>query len=227
MDLLKIILLGLGLVFRKSDEMEGGFDLFEQVLPCQSPLRSHLALTDRLAVGAISLHRADLLSIFLQNLPASCNVHTSKRLTHYTTEVGGTPITLYFADGSSASADVLIGADGVRSPTRKTLFEIRNEQTGVDSGASLSPSQISDPVWSGSLVYRCLVSVELLKTISPEHRAIHSRIIVSSSLNSNTSRIAEAPRLKYCGKDKASISNTYYDDAQNAETSSSTSFRTL
>ncbi|RDB25997.1 Salicylate hydroxylase [Hypsizygus marmoreus] len=159
---------GLGLIFRKSDEPEGGYDLFEQFLP----------------YGAISMHRADVLRIFETRLPPSCKLHTSKRLTHYTTPPSGTPVTLHFADGTSATADVLIGADGVRSPTRTSLFEMWAKEHLSDG---TTPPPRVEPIFGGSLVYRCLISIDLLKTLNPEHRAIHSRII-------------------YCGKDKHIVS---------------------
>lgn len=122
-------------------------------------------------VGAISLHRADVLGIFQATLPTtgSCSVHTSKRLTKYTQHAPDAPITLHFADGTTATADILIGADGVRSPTRVTMAQLYNAP---------EPATWADPVFGGSLLYRCLISIELLEKLNASHRAIHQRIIV-------------------------------------------------
>ncbi|KAG8215969.1 hypothetical protein J3R82DRAFT_7951 [Butyriboletus roseoflavus] len=37
------------------------------------------------------------------------------------------PIVLNFADGTTATTDVLVGSDGIRSTVRKTLFEAASE----------------------------------------------------------------------------------------------------
>jgi salicylate hydroxylase len=42
------------------------------------------------------------------------------------------PIRLEFADGTTATTDVLIGADGIRSAVRKTMFEEASRDNGDD-----------------------------------------------------------------------------------------------
>jgi 2-polyprenyl-6-methoxyphenol hydroxylase-like FAD-dependent oxidoreductase len=59
--------------------------------------------------------RADLYRALADGLP----VQYGKRLTGLVTEADG--VTATFADGSTATADVLIGADGIRSSVRKLL----------------------------------------------------------------------------------------------------------
>lgn len=57
-------------------------------------------------------------------VPNSCTIHTSQRLLSY--EETGTdeqhPVTLSFEDGSKAQADLLFGADGIRSVVRRGMF---------------------------------------------------------------------------------------------------------
>ena len=76
----------------------------------------------------------------------------------------GSPLTLYFADGTTATADVLIGADGIRSAVRSTMFE----------GSSAAPR----PKWTETIVYRSLIQREELDAIWTNHRATKSLTIV-------------------------------------------------
>jgi salicylate hydroxylase len=67
----------------------------------------------------LTIHRADLLNVLRDQLPAEI-VHLGKKITTITPHDDGA--TVGFADGSSATVDVLIGADGIHSPTRAALF---------------------------------------------------------------------------------------------------------
>ncbi|KAF9239488.1 hypothetical protein BU15DRAFT_61992 [Melanogaster broomeanus] len=132
--------------FRKSDQHDG-----------------YYWFTKQLKRGALAFHRNDVIDILLQNLPASCNVQTSKRLEFYdvSTETGRT--TLHFSDGSTAVTDVLIGADGLHSTTRKTMYR-QLASLLQDDGSRKKLMDCIDPTWTGSLVYRSLVpTVKLLK----------------------------------------------------------------
>lgn len=69
---------------------------------------------------------------------------------------------MQFADGTSAEADVLIGADGIWSITRRCMYEAMAKK---DEGAAevLSPFQrFIDPLWTGIFAYRSLIPVEKL-----------------------------------------------------------------
>jgi salicylate hydroxylase len=81
-------------------------------------------------------HRADLLNVLAGGLdPAS--IHLGHRLTQM--EEHGSGITLRFANGAVHEADILIGADGVRSVVRQALY-------GDDN-----------PTYTGQMVWRALV----------------------------------------------------------------------
>ena len=69
--------------------------------------------------GTIAIHRARLQSVLHGALDQS-RVHTGRRLNNISTT--GTKVTAHFDDGTSASGDCVIGADGLRSETRKYLF---------------------------------------------------------------------------------------------------------
>ncbi|KAF5013773.1 hypothetical protein FDECE_245 [Fusarium decemcellulare] len=64
-------------------------------------------------------HRAHLHQYLLENLPREI-IHLNKT----TVDVKADPesgATLYFADGTTAKADIVVGADGIRSSVRKTF----------------------------------------------------------------------------------------------------------
>jgi salicylate hydroxylase len=120
------------------------------------------------------MHRQHLVDLFKRHISSSCTIHFNKRLTKYDTESSGS-LVLHFADGSTASTDVLIGADGIRSAVRKTLFEI------IGPGI-VDPSKTrhySDPSWTGTLVYRTILSAEKLSQMDPNNVALKDSMLVS------------------------------------------------
>jgi salicylate hydroxylase len=67
-----------------------------------------------------TVHRADLLGAVKSAVPAGA-VKLGKRLDGFSVSAAG--VSLSFADGERAEADVLIGADGIHSVIRATLTE--------------------------------------------------------------------------------------------------------
>lgn len=69
-----------------------------------------------------TIHRAHFVDELVKLLePGRANL--SKRLDHiYETEATDAPIILHFVDGSTASADIVVGADGVHSYVRKHVL---------------------------------------------------------------------------------------------------------
>ncbi|KAA1470032.1 FAD/NAD(P)-binding domain-containing protein [Dentipellis sp. KUC8613] len=164
--------------------------------------------------GLLTLHRAEFHHLLLARLAACPHVrtHTSKRLRSYSspscsasstqtqtqtqtyahTQPG--PITLTFADGSTAQCDVLVGADGVRSAVRAQLFSASSfadaripadtahipiSTAHTPTSATQTPSAhahtgtdsaYARPHWSGVLAYRALVPAERLRARAPAHR---------------------------------------------------------
>lgn len=104
-----------------------------------------------------------MVDFLLRHVPASCKIHTSKRLTSYDVNPKTGKITLRFSDGSSSVTDVLIGADGIRSATRRTMYQ--NLASSVeDDNSKKKVFEYIDPVWTGILVYRSLIpTAKLLK----------------------------------------------------------------
>jgi salicylate hydroxylase len=84
-----------------------------------------------------SFHRADLLEALASGLDRVA-IHLGHRLTGL--EERGDPIVLAFANGAKVEADVVIGADGVRSVVRQALY-------GDDN-----------PTYTGQMVWRALLN---------------------------------------------------------------------
>src|SRR5689334_16454623 len=84
----------------------------------------------------VGIHRADLLALLAGQLPPG-TVRTGHRCTGFRQDDGGA--TVSFTDGTTATADVVIGADGIHS---------------VLQGFVVAPAE---PVFSGVVAYRGLV----------------------------------------------------------------------
>jgi len=91
--------------------------------------------------GYFGAHRADLHAVLQNALPAEC-----VRLNARVISVTQTPdrAVLTFADGQTAESDIVVGADGIRSAVRESLF-------GPDA-----------PRFTGHIVWRGLVPSEAL-----------------------------------------------------------------
>ena len=73
--------------------------------------------------GAGNYQRHELLDLLVSFLPERVQkecVHFRKRLVRYEQDSNG--VTMHFTDGTIANCDVLIGADGIKSPTRYCLY---------------------------------------------------------------------------------------------------------
>lgn len=154
---------GKGFHFRKSDPPEVGYNFYDMPMP-----------TDPLLI-----HRSALVTVLRGGFDSHpfCTIHTSARLLSYSYSVDSdteSPLTLKFSDGSTAAADVLIGADGIHSVVRATMF------WGLSHGDDLPRQQ---PKWTGTVAYRSLIERKTLDGIWKDHRAL-------------------TLPMMYCGKDK-------------------------
>jgi salicylate hydroxylase len=84
----------------------------------------------------VGIHRADLLALLAEELPPG-TVRTGHRCTDFSQDAGAAAVG--FGDGTSVTADVVIGADGIHS---------------VLQGFVVAPAE---PVFSGVVAYRGLV----------------------------------------------------------------------
>jgi salicylate hydroxylase len=119
--------------------------------------------------GAFRFHRADLQQALTNGL--SDRLRLSHRLVSYK-EVGD-EIHLTFQDGSSATCDLLIGIDGIKSVVRKCFLE--------KQGLLFSPSV--NPVWTGTYAYRGLIPADELEKEFPGHRAMIMPVMVRKTFD--------------------------------------------
>jgi salicylate hydroxylase len=102
------------------------------------------AMTQRFGAPFLTIHRADLVGVLLRALPDGM-VRFGAACTGV--EQRGSTAAAHFADGSAAEADIVIGADGIRSRVRESLF-------GPD-----------EPRFTGCICWRGLVPVDAVADI--------------------------------------------------------------
>ncbi|KZS89538.1 FAD/NAD-P-binding domain-containing protein [Sistotremastrum niveocremeum HHB9708] len=137
--------------FRKSDQPEEGHVYFERQVPG----------------GLTSFHRAHLLDLFAKKVPTK-NCHFKKRLQCY--EQTEDHVTLYFADGTQATCDALIGCDGVHSAVRKRVLKEKLLYEEDDSRRK-ELTECLNPIWSHTNAWRSLIPMSVLKAVAPDHPA--------------------------------------------------------
>ena len=136
--------------------------------------------------GSITLHRADMLKVLTDNLPPPpmfC-AHFNKRLVSYA--IRANSVILHFEDGSAAEADMLVGADGIKSATCATMYSTLAASETDEERKRLLMSRIQ-PSWSGTYAYRALVETEALLEAFPEHQAVMNPMIVHIQILRRTS----------------------------------------
>jgi salicylate hydroxylase len=156
-----------------------GYEYTEEYVAAVKSRKSDQAvgveLFDLMTKGKLMrFHRADFHGVLLSFLPPSCTTHNAKRLISYTQPSEdcsrNSPITLTFKDGSTATCDVLIGADGIKSVVRPCM--LRELAEDMDPDKKQSVLSCMNPIWSGVAAYRTLVSAEKLRARCPDHRVL-------------------------------------------------------
>lgn len=96
-----------------------------------------ITLDEESMAGGKSVSRMTLRQVLLTGLEE--NVHFDKTFTQYEQHADGS-VTAFFTDGTHATADLLVGADGARSKVRRQLLpHARLENTGIVSIAAKVP----------------------------------------------------------------------------------------
>ncbi|KAF8589888.1 FAD/NAD(P)-binding domain-containing protein [Ramaria rubella] len=127
---------------------------------------------------SVGLHRAQFLDLIAKLLLETrrAKSHFGKRCVGFTQledlHEGGDalddPVTLHFSDGTSATCDVLIGCDGIKSAIRGELLHEafgapQNTEAEQDKTRRLAATK-----FSGTVVYRGLIKLDDLKGVSSD-----------------------------------------------------------
>ncbi len=110
----------------------------------------------------LSVHRADLVDVLRKQLPDSA-IHLGTRCTEVDTD--GKGARAHFADGAEIEADLIVGADGIRSVVRQSLFGREAPRfTGSVCWRGLVPLDAFPPG---------LISTDLTLYMGPRSHVIH------------------------------------------------------
>lgn len=128
----------------------------------------------------MGVHRAEFHEVLLNRLSPCCRTFPSKRLESYTQRPCA-PIQLRFHDGSTATCDILVGADGVKSAVRKTMFYeaalgAESQHRNADAAELRNLCELR---FSGVFAYRTLIPASRLSSVNPQHRVFSSPMQVS------------------------------------------------
>ncbi|GJE93249.1 FAD-dependent monooxygenase [Phanerochaete sordida] len=116
-----------------------------------------------------SYHRAEVLSLLTSNLPKEYRTHFGKRLVAYI-DAPGQPVQLHFKDGTTATCDLLVGSDGIKSSVRGELYEqLAARVEGDDPARAQQLREYIPAKWTGIHMFRGLVPREKLEAACPDH----------------------------------------------------------
>ncbi|KAF7503734.1 hypothetical protein GJ744_003317 [Endocarpon pusillum] len=110
--------------------------------------------------GLSSVHRARFLDELASLIPKEI-AHFGKRLLSFQEEASG-KLTLIFEDGETAFADVLVGADGVRSRVRQLLLGKESVLDGLS--------------FTGKYAYRGLIAMDKAREAVGDELAMNSQM---------------------------------------------------
>ncbi|VDB99296.1 unnamed protein product [Peniophora sp. CBMAI 1063] len=118
--------------------------------------------------GSVMMHRAEFHGILLSHIPKDIGLHKLKRLVSYSDPADdGALVRLFFADGTQATCDVLVGADGIRSAVRATMLNELAESTEDKAHAERLRDRVL-PRYSGVVTHRIVLPREKFSQLSPD-----------------------------------------------------------
>jgi salicylate hydroxylase len=120
----------------------------------------------------LTYHRPDFQNVLVDHLPPSVNIHYKKRLSKYVQREG--KVILTFEDGTTASTDLLLGADGIKSAVRRCFLYEQADlamENGRPGEADILLNSI-EPQWTGIVAYRNLIPVERLQKYAETNKSV-------------------------------------------------------
>ncbi|KJE89126.1 hypothetical protein CAOG_00660 [Capsaspora owczarzaki ATCC 30864] len=113
--------------------------------------------------GGCFINRVDLRQALLQGL----DVQWNKQFVSYSESLEDGAVHIQFRDGSTATADILVGADGANSPVREQRAPaVRYNDLGVTTIAGVSPLESASPA------IRTLVNDGLVRWLGPDGHTV-------------------------------------------------------
>ncbi|KAI0723589.1 FAD/NAD(P)-binding domain-containing protein [Earliella scabrosa] len=122
-----------------------------------------------------TFHRAELQKVLLDDLQTSHTIRLGKRLASYTHTQDGQAVELHFQDGTTATCDVLVGADGIRSAVREAMFT-QLASAAQESGKAEEAADLRaciPELFSGFVIYRTLIHKASLPQEDGKHPAFN------------------------------------------------------
>ncbi|GJJ13715.1 hypothetical protein Clacol_007971 [Clathrus columnatus] len=128
----------------------------------------------------LGFHRSQFVSFLAEELikTGRATAHFKKRCVSVSQKEGNEEnefkdlVTIYFADGTKSTCDVLVGSDGIKSAVRASL--LYGDPT--EEGKPVTKEQrFAGTKFCGTVAYRALVDPKELGKINPNHDAIKER----------------------------------------------------
>ena len=172
--------------FRKGDQAQG-IDFHTLVTPgryiCSTIFDAQNLVELFHEGGMLAFHRADFHAVLLRHLSPRCRTYTRKRLASYHQSPSSphNSVSLRFHDGTTATCDLLIGADGVKSTARRILVEELAAAARAKGRGDIARQclEAGSPKWSGTLAYRAIIPSDKLRLLLPNHRVLENPMVVS------------------------------------------------
>ncbi|KAH9857574.1 FAD/NAD-P-binding domain-containing protein [Lenzites betulinus] len=136
----------MNMVYRKSDQRDGF--IFNRADPAERQW---------------TFHRGELQALFLEHIRHPERIHLGKRFVSYTQpQDSNSEIEIRFEDGSTASCDLFVGADGVKSAVRATMYkQLADAAMAAGRNAEAESLRSFGPaIYSGVSAYRGLVKLD-------------------------------------------------------------------
>ncbi|KAH8084326.1 hypothetical protein BXZ70DRAFT_1046108 [Cristinia sonorae] len=155
--------------------------------------------------GMRGLHRRALLELLAKRASRSPHnaTHYSKKLISYVEPSSPEePIVLTFTDGTRATCDILVGADGVKSAVRASMYAQMADKLEIEGAAYEELKTIRghvDPVWAGLTLYRYLMPSADLKGIDPKHPSLTRNLFLQSYGRALLTYPIDEGRMINCG----------------------------